>query len=318
MRTLKISVACLLTLVLCMSCQPSPPSLIRLGTNVWPGYEPFYLAREQGYYQDLNVRLVEYSSASEVIRAFKNGNLEVAALTLDEALYLSQTHPNIAIILVTDISNGGDTIIAQGNIKDIPGLKGKRVAVESGALGAYFITRALEKHNMQLTDISVVHLEVNAHEEAFLQDRIDAAVTFEPVRTKLLTAGGNEIFSSRQIPNEIVDVLVVHKNKDTWETQQKSFKKIIRGWFQALEDLKNIPEKSSLIISKRLKITPAEVLASYDGLILPTLSDNHRLLSEQQGSLAESIERLSAIMLEHDLLKTPPVASTLLNKQLLP
>ncbi|MCI5144009.1 MAG: nitrate ABC transporter [Candidatus Electrothrix sp. AR3] len=318
MRTLKISAVWLVILFLCLGCQQDSPELIRLGTNVWPGYEPFYLAREQGYYKEINLRLVEYSSASEVIRAFKNENLEAAALTLDEAIYLSQSHPDIMVVLVTDISNGGDVIISKENIENVNGLHGKRVAVESNALGAYFITRALETHQMNLEDISLVHLEVSAHEEAFLQGRVDAAVTFEPVKTKLIAAGGKEIFSSRQIPNEIVDVLVIHKRNDLLTKRRKTLQKIMTGWFKALDDLKNSPQESANIISKRLKITPEQALASYDGLILPTLGENRRLLSGGQGSLVGNIEKLSAVMLEHNLLKRKPEGSNLISEELLP
>ena len=65
-------------------------SPILLGTNVWPGYEPLYLARSLGYWDDSSVKLVEYSSASQVIRAFRNDAIHIAALTLDEVLLLKE------------------------------------------------------------------------------------------------------------------------------------------------------------------------------------------------------------------------------------
>jgi len=68
--------------------EPAPP--LRIGTNVWPGYEPLYLARELGYLDPRSVHLVEYPSASEVIRAFRNHAIEAAALTFDEVLLLTQ------------------------------------------------------------------------------------------------------------------------------------------------------------------------------------------------------------------------------------
>ena len=53
---------------------------IRIGTNVWPGYEPLYLARSlQDWQQDGDIVLVEYPSSTEVIRAFRNRAIESAA-----------------------------------------------------------------------------------------------------------------------------------------------------------------------------------------------------------------------------------------------
>lgn len=297
-------------------CQQPPPTALRIGTNVWPGYEPLYLAKAQGYYKNLHVRFVEYPSTIEVLRAFKNRNLEAAALPLDEVIGLCRSCPDVKIILVTDISHGGDVIIAQQGIESVEELRGKRIAVESYALGAYFISRALEVHGMNLRDVSIVPLEVDEHKEAFLQDRVDAAVTFEPIRTKLLAVGGKEIFSSREIPGEIVDALVVHE--EALEGNQNMLKKVIQGWFNAVADLEKKPREAAAIMSKRLKITPNEVLASYDGLILPGADENHRMLGKKDGTLYGNLARLSRVMIKYNLLEGEPLYQNLLTERFLP
>lgn len=192
-------------LVLSNTCAYSS-DFIRIGTNVWPGYEPFYLARELGFYESDAIKLVEYPSASEVLRAFRNQSIEAAALTLDEVLSLNQAGIPVSVILILDISNGGDTIISQPEVKSFEELKGKNIAVETGALGAYMISRALEINQFSLSDVNIKHIDVDGHEEAYNTRKVDAVVTFEPVRTKLLAKGGHELFTSKQIPNEIIDV----------------------------------------------------------------------------------------------------------------
>ena len=106
---------------------------LAVGTNVWPGYEPLYLARNLGYYND-SIRLVEYSSATEVLRAIRNKLIDVATLTLDEVLLLRQSGVDVRSVLVTDISNGGDVIVARPGIETLADLKGRKVGVESTAL----------------------------------------------------------------------------------------------------------------------------------------------------------------------------------------
>ncbi|HET7774857.1 MAG TPA: hypothetical protein VFK74_00655, partial [Azospira sp.] len=64
------------------------PAPLRLATNEWPGYEPLHLARENGYWGNAPIRLYELPSTSEVLRAFRNGALDAAAVTGDEALTL--------------------------------------------------------------------------------------------------------------------------------------------------------------------------------------------------------------------------------------
>lgn len=50
-------------------CSREAEPTLRIGTNVWIGSEPLYLARELGHLDPKVVRLVEYPSASEVLRA---------------------------------------------------------------------------------------------------------------------------------------------------------------------------------------------------------------------------------------------------------
>lgn len=251
---------------------------------------------------------MEYPSASEVIRAFRNRSLEAAALTLDEALLLQQDGIPVSVILVMDISDGGDVIMARKDVANMVALKGKRVAVESGALGAYVIARALELHGLKLAEIEVRHLDVSAHEAAYRDGEVDAVVTFEPVRTQLLNQGAHEIFSSREMPGEIVDVLVVH---NAMLEQPQRLQSLVKGWFSALDHLKNQPQSAAGIIAKRLGVTPQEALDSYQGLQLPSRQENQQLLSDS-GSLHVTVERLGATMRENALLRGEASSKALL------
>ena len=73
----------LFVLLAAWHCQ-KPPQSLRLGTNVFPGYELLYLARDLGFYKGKPIHMVELTSASEVQHALRTDNLEAAALTLDE------------------------------------------------------------------------------------------------------------------------------------------------------------------------------------------------------------------------------------------
>ena len=141
--------------LLLVSCaEPTNTQALRLGTNIWPGYEPLYLARELGYLDNNQVRLIEYTSTSQVIKAYRNGLLDAAAVTLDEAISLLSNGENPRLVLVMDISNGADVLIGQAGFKQVVDIKGKRIGVEHTALGAYFINRVLEKNGLGISDIS--------------------------------------------------------------------------------------------------------------------------------------------------------------------
>lgn len=75
---------------LMLGCDSGQTNSIRVGTNAWPGYESGYLAEAKQLYGAAKIRMRQFSSATEVLRAFRNETIDVAALTLDETLLLAQ------------------------------------------------------------------------------------------------------------------------------------------------------------------------------------------------------------------------------------
>jgi NitT/TauT family transport system substrate-binding protein len=181
---LPLAIASCLGVSLLVSCSKTVAPPLRVGTNLWPGYETLHLAKNLGYYKDTSIELVDLPSGTEQVRAFRNGNIDAAGISLDQALTLATTNPNVRIISIMDFSEGGDVILAKPDIPNLKALKGKRVGVEANALGAYIITRALEKAGMTTQDIQVVSLGLSEHERAFKDGKIDAVVTFGPARIK--------------------------------------------------------------------------------------------------------------------------------------
>ncbi|HTI49009.1 MAG TPA: hypothetical protein VMB76_20815, partial [Casimicrobiaceae bacterium] len=79
--------ACMLAML--AACAREPDTPLRIGTNVWIGSEPLYLARELGRLEPAAVQLVEYPSASEVLRAFRNQAIDGMVISLDELFGLA-------------------------------------------------------------------------------------------------------------------------------------------------------------------------------------------------------------------------------------
>ncbi len=305
----------LLATITITACSGQNDQPLRLGTNVWSGYEPLYLAREIGKLPDKEVKLVEYPSASEVIRAFRNRALEAASLTLDEVLMLVQDGIPVRVILVHDISNGADTILARPGIDSMADIANKRVAVESSALGAFMISRALELNGFSINDIDIRHMDVNAHEQAYLNNEVDVVVNFEPVRTRLIKKGASEIFTSREMYGEIVDVMVVHE--DVFENRKSTIKTIVNDWFNALDYFKNNPDKAASIMARRLNVTPDEVIAGFEGLELPDAQQNLTMLGGDKPALAITIAQLEKVLKANNLISSDTEIPNILSAALI-
>jgi NitT/TauT family transport system substrate-binding protein len=295
-------VACLALALALTGCVREPEPALRIGTNVWIGCEPLYLARELGFLDAKAVQLVEYPSASEVHRAFRNQAIDGMVISLDELFGLAVDGLQPRIILVVDVSLGADVVVGRPGMRTMNDLAGKRIAVESGALGAFVLSRALALNGMHATDVNIVHLESNEQPGAFEEGgQVDGAVTFDPYRTQLLRAGATTLFDSTQIPGEIVDLLAVRAS--VLDKQPTAIHTLLAGWFTAIDYLKREPKDAAQRMGIRQQTTGEQFLATLQGLRIPSREENLRMLGGATPELAVTGRRLLTLMLDAKLLR---------------
>jgi NitT/TauT family transport system substrate-binding protein len=283
------------------ACAKEPLSPLRVGFDVWPGTESLYLARDLGYYKNTPIKLVDYPSDSELMRAYRNGELEAITITLDDAWSLAQITPDFRIVLIMDISNGGDGIVAKPEIKKLQALKGRRVGVESTALEAFVLSRALGQVGMSSKDVQIISLLASGDEQPFKQGSIDAVVTYEPTLSKLRATGANLLFDSRQIPGEIMDILAIRENVLTG--QPSAAQALITGWFRALDYLQKHPSDAARRIASHSRVTPLEFLESLNSIRIPNVQQNKKILGKTDAASLNAASQLAKFMVKKNLLK---------------
>jgi len=298
------------------SCDLKHQPPLKVGTNIWPGYEIFYLARHLGYLQNTAIKMVELPSATEVSHAFRNHLLDVAALTLDEALTLAQHDQSIRVIAVIDISHGGDVLLASPSIGTLAAMKGKRIGVENAAVGAILLDGALTEAHLQTSEITLVPLSIDEHLSAYQQGNVDAVVTFEPVKSQLLALGAKQLFDSSKIPNRIVDVLVTHQA--IVEQRPEQLKQLLIAYFKALNYFTVSPEQAAIGMADRLQLAPEEVRLQFKGMYSPDVAENKQLLVGRNPSLKISANHLIQLMLKQHLLFKKITTDPLINSSFLP
>lgn len=314
-RVLLTVLAPLIGLLALSGCRQGPEGPVTIGTNVWPGYEAGYVAQRHGLYGEAQVNLRQFPSASETLRAFRNRSIDAAAVTLDEALLLAQRGIAIKIVLVTDISNGADAIVAQPGIRSVGDLRGKRVAVEDTALGDYVLGRALQLHGLRDDDVSPVSLTVDETVDAFEGGKAEAVVTFEPFKTAVMKLGGVKIFDSSEIPDEIVDVLIVRA--EFAESHPAAVKAVVAGWLRANGMIN--AQRSDVLreVAARLKITEPELALVLRDLKVPMVDENSNLLAAR-GGLAGTSKKLIPILERRNHAAFHVVPADLLTTEFLP
>lgn len=289
----------LLMSVLLSSCDRPYQDRLKVGANHWVGYFPLYLAESEGLLAKSNTQLLEYSSSVDVIRALKNRVINAAALTLDEAISLADTGYPLRIILVADISDGADIIVARQSIKTVAELKGKRVGVENTAVGGFMLSRALSLNGLLSTDITVVPTSIDNHIQHLRQGDIDAVVTFASELRHLQGYPVTKIFDSSAIPNEIVDVLVVNAE---WQDEAQLVA-LAKSWFKSWHSWQEGKVNRELL-AQQLGLSESELLEVLSTLKMGDIQVNQSFLSQSPPSLYLIMQRLQDLMLEEHLLSS--------------
>jgi len=298
------------------ACSFQQDPILRIGTNQWPGYETLYLARDLGLFDQHHIKLIEQTSATETLRAFKQGQIDVAALTLDEVLSLAQTENDLRVFLVMDISNGSDKVMALPEITALADLKGKGIAVENTAVGAYMLHQLLATAQIKPDEISIHSTTVNQQLKHINDGHCVALVTFEPMATKLEQLGYRDLFNSHHPDVHIIDVLVTRQH--VVSQQEQNLKAVITSQWKTLAYMQENREDAYWRIMPRLGISHDNIEKSFQGLILPDLDANKQLFDNSStASIGKIALNLSAVLVQAQILESTPNIDQLLTGHLM-
>jgi len=291
-----VAAVCVMWLASCAR-EPVPP--LRIGTFPGPTSELVFLAQHRGWLPSPDYRLVEFVNDGEVMRAFRNGSIEAAFVSLDEVLSLAQSGMDPVILFVTAESRGSDAIIAHADVTSFADLRGRRVAVQVNSVSAYLLRRSLKTAGLDVADLQIVNLPPDRHRAAFVRRDVDAVVTAEPVRTEILERGGVELFSSASLPLELMGVTII--SGADLEQHGERASALCAAWRRAEVDI-GTSDDARAWVAARMRITPEALGTMLDRVRLITPSESDALLGPPRPRLMTTAARIQAVLLESGLL----------------
>lgn len=304
----------LLILLVLVGCTDKPAEPLVFGALTWPGYDPAYVARDLGYLDGSQIHLAEFTNTTEVVRAFRNGRLHVAGLTLDEALGLRKSIPDLQVFLVADVSHGADVLMVRQGIKNLGQIKGKRIGVEKTALGAYFLSLILRAAHLSATEVQIVSLPLDEHVEAYRAGLVDAVATFGLTRSELSRLGAVALFDSTQVPGKIVDTLVV-RAADA-DKHGKHLQAFAKAWFRALQVIQSDPARAYPLMARHERVSVAEIDLTMRGLVLLDRRQNILQLSGDRPPLFDTASEIQRVLKQEGLVAGSDDLSLLINSRI--
>ena len=121
--------------------------------------------------------------------------------------------------------------------------------------------------------------------EAFVSGGVDAAVTWEPNITQIVSTGkGHVLESTRTAPGLIIDVMVARN--DVVTKRADDLQRFVDAWLRAVDYIKADPRNAHAIMARYLKIPAAEFPDMAAGLLYADIAKNRAILLPPEQSEA--------------------------------
>ncbi len=285
-----------LLVVLSLAAPQALAKTLKLAHSTWVGYGPLYIARDKGYFKEegVDVKLIIMENTSLKMGALMAGKIDAVASTADEFPIYMKPGNLLYYILAVDNSKGGDGIVANKDIKTVADLKGKKVACEIGSVSQFFLNALLREVNLTENDIKMINMTATDAGVAFVAQRVDAAVTWEPHLSQGASREhGHILIDSSRRPGLIVDVVAVRE--ETMKNREVELKAFVRAWQRALDFIEEDPNEAYKIMAKGvggwLK-DPAVFAETLPGIEYLTIKKNQALFgtSSKPGTLHNTVQ----------------------------
>ena len=226
---------------------------LKIRYSIWVGYGPLFLAREKGYFKEekVEVELINMDDPKEGFFAMSAGRLDGVVSTIDTMVLYLKTGKEFQYVLALDDSAGGDAIVSRKEIKSVKDLKGKKVAFAEGSVSQFFLNVLLKESGLTQKDIDAVNMKPGDAGAAFVAEKVDAAVTWEPWVTKSKNAPhGQVLVDSSKTPGLITDGLIFRR--DVIEKRGNEIQGVVNAWNKAVAYWEKNQAESNEIMAKGL------------------------------------------------------------------
>ncbi|MBD2305536.1 ABC transporter substrate-binding protein [Chroococcidiopsis sp. FACHB-1243] len=270
---------------------PSPtaakPVSATIGILNWIGLTPLHIALEKGFFKQAGIDLQPkiFGSNPDSNAAFIAGRLDALAPVTSEAILIASKGRDFRVVLVEDISVGGDGILARNSVTDIKAFKGKKVAVERASVSHFFLLQVLAEAGLSEKDITIVSTTPDAAAAAYQTGQVEIAVSYAPFLQKANQAqkDGRIIYDSAKMPTAISDLYVF--DAKFIQANPQAVQAFVNGVLQGLDFLNKNPKEGLASAAKRLETTPDSLAADLKGIKLPDAATNIEMFTNSQSEL---------------------------------
>ncbi|WP_277667303.1 putative urea ABC transporter substrate-binding protein [Novosphingobium lindaniclasticum] len=233
-----VAVGALLTAACSQTAEaPKARTEFSIGWSIYAGWMPWPYAQQAGIVKKwadkygITIKVVQVNDYVESVNQYTAGKLDgVTVANMDALTIPAAGGKDTSAIIVGDYSNGNDGILVKGG-GDLKSLKGQSINLAELSVSHYLLARGLSSVGLQLKDVRTVNTGDADIVGAFASPDVKAAAAWNPQLTAMKALpGAGQVFSSADIPGEILDLLCV--DTATLKANPKLGKALAGIWYE--------------------------------------------------------------------------------------
>jgi NitT/TauT family transport system substrate-binding protein len=256
--------------VMALTSHAADVTPMKIGTVVWIGYGPFYVAEKLDFFKkyNLKVSLQVFTDPALIPAAIASGAVDGGMLTYDQVVGQVAAGRPQKVVMPIDYSNGGDAIVADKSITKIAEFKGKKVGFNPLSPSDFLLSYALKVNGLTDKDITPVNMTPEAVPAAMASGQLQIGVTYEPSLSQIVSQGGGKkfkvVYSSKDAPGLIADVLVF--DEKVIKAKPTEISGVIKAYLDGIAYMKAKPDDAAKIIGKFMGVSAKEVKEQLTGV----------------------------------------------------
>ncbi|NJO41518.1 MAG: ABC transporter substrate-binding protein [Cyanobacteria bacterium CRU_2_1] len=292
---------------------------IRLGITPWIGLTPLYIAKESGLFQEveLDLQIRSFSSVQESIPSFVVGQNQGIVPVISEAVALAAQGADYRIVLVQDTSVGADAVLARNSIASIKDFKGKKIAVQKGAVSHFFLLQVLAEAGLSEKDVILIDAEPAIAAAAYEAGSVEITCSYSPYvnQANANQKDGRIIYDSSKMPSAIADVYAFRT--EFIESSQQTVKAFVSCILKGLDFLNTNPNDGLVLAAKHFDLEPEVLKTQLRGIQLPNVKTNREMLANPQSDLylLKPMQAIAEFLKSQNQIETIPDLSNLIDPQ---
>ena len=220
-------------------------------SNAWIGYAPIFYAKEKGYLDELNIKVIPVVSLAEAADTFATGKADMVTATQHEYYKLKKQFPGIRPVILLDRSNGGDMILSNKTTKELKKAKNIQAYLEVDSINMDVLDEYLKNNKISKKNILFHNADQSSMQSLKYADKPILIVTYTPYDYTFKRVGYFEVASTKNI-NSIVVIDALFTTKAVLEKNRQRIEKLKKIIDRSVKELSEDKKDSYKIVAPYL------------------------------------------------------------------